>query len=97
MQWGRRRAHLIACFIGIFGVSLTLMRSFQMQLVGRLIYGIAAGLQSVVSPRLIEEYVPLELCGTCITIYAFAQNMGLLICMLIAYILPEDCEIEALD
>ena len=50
----------------------------------------------MVSPRFIEEYVPLEKCGTCITVYAFAQNIGLLLCMLIAYILPSDEETDAL-
>lgn len=72
MQWGRRRAHFIACFVGIMGVSFTLLQDFHMQLIGRFFYGIAAGLQSVVSPRFIEEYVPLELCGTCIAVFAFA-------------------------
>ena len=96
MQYGRRLSHFVACAIGILGVSFTLLQSYEMQLAGRLIYGMAAGLQSVVSPRFIEEYVPLEKCGTCITVYAFAQNIGLLLCMLIAYILPSDDETEAL-
>ena len=72
MQFGRRKAHFIACAVGMFGVCFTLLKDFKMQLVGRLIYGIAAGLSSVVSPRFIEEYVPLELCGSCITVFAFA-------------------------
>lgn len=59
MQYGRRKAHFMVCLFGIAGVALTLLRDFQMQLLGRLVYGIAAGLQSVVSPRFIEEYVPL--------------------------------------
>lgn len=68
-----------------------------MQLVGRLIYGVAAGLQSVISPRYIEEYVPLELTGTCIAVFSFAQNLGLLIALMIAYILPDDNDTVALE
>ena len=55
MQYGRRWAHFIACFAGMFGVIFTLFKDFEMQLFGRLVYGYAAGLQSVVSPRFIEE------------------------------------------
>lgn len=69
---GRRHGLMMACFTGIAGVTLTLLKDFKMQITGRLIYGFAAGLQSVVTPRFIEEYVPLELCGTCITIFSFA-------------------------
>ncbi len=97
MQWGRRWALFITCAFGLVGVSFTLLKHFKMQLFGRLIYGVAAGLSSVVSPRFIEEYVPLELCGSCITVFAFAQNLGILIAMSIAYILPEDSDTEALE
>ena len=40
--------------------------------------------------------MPLELCGTCITIFVFAQNFGILVAMLIAYILPDDLDQEGL-
>lgn len=81
----------------MLGVAITLLRDFKMQLLGRLIYGVAAGLQSVISPRFIEEYVPLELTGTCMAMYAFAQNLGILISMLIAVILPDDTDEAGLD
>ena len=97
MQYGRRRAHFVAVFAGMFGVVFTLLQDFEMQLFGRLVYGFAAGLQSVVSPRFIEEFVPLDYCGTCIAIFTFAQNLGLLVAMLIAVILPDDLDTEALE
>ena len=50
----------------------------------------------MVSPRFIEEYVPLELCGTCIAVFSFAQNLGLLVAMCIACILPYDQDKEGL-
>lgn len=97
MQYGRRRAHFVAVFAGMFGVIFTLFKDFEMQMFGRLVYGFAAGLQSVVSPRFIEEYVPVDNCGTCIAIFTFAQNLGLLIAMFIAVILPDDLDTEALE
>ena len=78
------------------GVVFTLFRQYKLQLLGRLIYGFAAGLQSVVSPRFIEEFVPLESVGTCIAIFTFAQNLGLLGCIMIAAILPADEDRDAL-
>ena len=97
MQYGRRRAHFVAVFAGMFGVMFTMIQDFELQLCGRLVYGFAAGLQSVVSPRFIEEFVPLENCGTCIAIFTFAQNLGLLVALLIAVILPDDTDVEALQ
>ena len=44
MQWGRRQAHFIACGIGLLGVAFTLLLDFKMQMIGRLAYGVAAGL-----------------------------------------------------
>ena len=35
--------------------------------------------------------------GTCITVFSFAQNLGLLVALLIAYILPEDQDVAALQ
>ena len=81
----------------MFGVIFTLFKDFEMQLLGRLIYGYAAGLQSVVSPRFIEELVPIDYCGTCIAIFTFAQNLGLLVALFIAVILPDDLDSEALE
>jgi len=51
----------------------------------------------VVSPRFIEEQVPNDYVGTCITIFTFAQNLGLLVAMFIAVILPDDLDTAALE
>ena len=48
------------------------------------------------SPRLIEEYVPLEYVGVCIAIYTFAQNLGILLSALMALILPGEHDEPAL-
>ena len=35
--------------------------------------------------------------GTCIAAFAFAQNLGILIALLIAYILPDDDDFAGLE
>ena len=96
MQSGRRKAHYILAFSGIIGTSLTMVENFNIQLVGRFIYGFAAGFESVASPRFIEEYVPHEYGHICIAIYTLAQNFGILLSALMALILPPDEDKEAL-
>ena len=41
--------------------------------------------------------MPNDYVGTCITVFTFAQNLGLLIAMFIAIILPDDLDTEALE
>ena len=72
MQSGRRTAHFVICGVGIAGVGLTMFEDFELQLVGRFLYGYAAGFQSVASPRFIEEYVPAGYEHTCIAFYTLA-------------------------
>lgn len=90
-------AHLVACGLGIVGVAFTLLLDFHMQIYGRLMYGVAAGIASVVTPRFIEEYVPLEYCGTFITIFSVGQNFGLFTALVIFVVLPDDTNSEALS
>ena len=56
---GRRRTLLMCCAIGIFGTGLSLIENFYMMILGRTIFGLACGIQTVVTPRYIEEYVPV--------------------------------------
>ena len=56
---GRRTALLLACCIGTVGVGLTLIENFYCLIIGRIIQGYASGLQTVATPRMIEEYVPI--------------------------------------
>ena len=58
---GRRTALLIACLIGTIGVSLTMIENFYCLIIGRIIQGYASGVQTVASPRMIEEYVPIQI------------------------------------
>lgn len=44
VQYGRRRAHLIACVLGILGAFITTFQYWQLLLLGRVLFGLAAGL-----------------------------------------------------
>ena len=53
MSYGRRRAVFIANAIGIVGSLLSVILNFELILVGRLLFGICAGMNVVVCPTLI--------------------------------------------
>ena len=59
IQIGRRRTMLMMNLVGMFGVTMTLFENLYMLLLGRVIYGIAVGVQSVCMPRYLEEYIPI--------------------------------------
>lgn len=61
VKLGRRAAFLIACMVGIVGVSITMIERIPFILLGRLIYGFSCGLISICVPRFIEETVPNQL------------------------------------
>ena len=67
-----------------------------MLLFGRIIWGLAVGIQSVCMPRYVEEFVPLRKYGLCIALYAFSMNIGTLIALMSGIILPLDDDTEAL-
>lgn len=75
---------------------MTLIQSFPLLLIGRLIYGIAVGVESVCMPRYVEEYLPLRRYGLCIALYAGSINIGSTMAILSAVILPSDTDTEAL-
>ena len=68
-----------------------------MLLLGRVIYGLAVGVESVCMPRYIEEYVPLRKYSLCIAIYAFSMNIGTLFALTSAIMLPKDTDTVALE
>ena len=93
---GRRKTMLLMNLVGSVGVAMTLVQNLEMLLIGRLIYGLAVGVESVCMPRFVEEYVPLRKYSLCIAIYAFAINIGSLYALTSAVILPKDTETQAL-
>lgn len=93
---GRRKTMLLMNIVGSVGVAMTLVQNLSMLLIGRLIYGLAVGIESVCMPRYIEEYVPLRKYSLCIALYAFSINGGSLYALTSAVILPKDDDVQAL-
>ena len=58
--------------------------------IGRFIYGLASGILSVASPRMVDEYVPIEWFSTCGPVFSFALNIGTLLGCFSASVLPSD-------
>ena len=90
LKAGRRRAHIIACIVGIVGVLLTMVEQYWALLVGRIIFGVACGFQCVAGPRYIEEYVPIKVYSIAGPSFAFSQNIGILIALSGGALLPPD-------
>ena len=87
---------LIMLAVGIVGVSMTLIENFYMLIFGRVVYGLSVGVSSVCMPRYVEEFVPLHKYGICIALYAFSMNIGTLIALTSAIILPKDDDTDAI-
>jgi len=90
VSYGRRRLLIIAAFIGIPGVALTLYLNLYTLLAGRVIFGLSCGLMTVAGPRMVEEYVPPHLYSTLAPIFTIAGPFGAFICLLGGLLLPPD-------
>ena len=93
---GLRRTLMMCCGIGIFGVGISLIENFYLMILGRTIFGFACGIQTVVVPRYIEEYIPVQVYSTCLSTYCFSNNIGNLFALFSGLILPPDTDKEAL-
>ena len=92
---GRLKILNIAAYIGISGVSLTLILmpdqldlSLILILAGRLIYGFSTGLIAVAMPRYMDEVLPSKLIGLYGGLYCFSFAVATLIAYLLALGLP---------
>ena len=92
---GRLKILNIAAYIGILGVSLTLILmpdqldlSLILILAGRLIYGFSTGLIAVAMPRYMDEVLPSNLIGLYGGLYCFSFAVATLIAYLLALGLP---------
>ena len=56
---GRRSTLLVCCLLGSIGIGITLIPNFYAMIIGRTIWGLANGIQTVATPRYIEEYIPI--------------------------------------
>ena len=95
----RRWGLLIADFVGIGGsvICLFLGASGATQIVGRLLCGIAVGINSQIIPLYINELAPLEISGVMGTFFQFFINMGILVSYLMGLGIPDDSDTYDLD
>ena len=93
---GRRRTLLMCCLIGSTGIGITLIENFYMMILGRTILGFACGIQTVATPRYIEEYVPVHVYSACVGTYCFSQNLGNLFATFSGLLLPPDTDPQRL-
>ena len=96
MMIGRRRAMILSILLGFIGISITMIWSFKVILVGRFLFGLSAGMFSAIIPRYVEETVPIHLLETLAPCLNLAQALGGFFSYLLALILPEDEEVEEL-
>jgi len=85
---GRRKAMMIADVITIIGCLVTIHSSFAILLLGRLICGVALGLNIMVIPLYVREISPPELSGKI--------GSSFRICFTIGLLLPFICTLEFL-
>jgi MFS family permease len=92
---GRLKILVFAAFIGIIGVTFTLLLlpdnlglSLYFILAGRLVYGFSTGLIAVAMPRYMDEVLPSVLFGLYGGIYCFSFAIATLIAYLLALGLP---------
>ena len=94
---GRLKILNLAAYIGIIGVSLTLILlpgqldlSLILILTGRLVYGFATGLIAVAMPRYMDEVLPSKLIGLYGGLYCFSFAIATIMAYFLALGLPED-------
>lgn len=85
---GRKQTMIIGSLIGIVGVSIEMISNYWCIIVGRIIYGLSAGIYSVCVGRYIEETVPHELLTIYAPIYTCGTSVAKMVVMLIAAGLP---------
>ena len=62
---------IVIIFVGILGIAVTMIWNFYVILIGRFLFGLSAGMFTSVSPRYVEETVPIhlyELVGPCVNV-----------------------------
>jgi len=79
---GRRRLLMAADTVGIIGIILTIINSFTVMIIGRLLVGLSIGAMSVVIPLYIVEVSPPEFKNLAFSIAGFMRAIGMLIAFL---------------
>ena len=96
IKMGRRKTFIWATVIGFVGVMITMFENLGAIIFGRIIYGFACGLLSIVGPRFIEETVPDNLLSLYSPLFMTASAMGAMISLLLGAGLPDESDKIAL-
>ena len=86
---GRFKCIIISTIVMMVGIGFMLVLNIFSFLVGRLIYGLGAGLFFASGPRYIEECSPPQLFSLFYTLYALGVALNRPIVMLAALMIPE--------
>ena len=97
IPYGRRLAMILMAIVGSIGVILTLIQNFYVLLIGRVIFGFAAGSQGVIVIRMIDDYAPENLKSICFGLFQATGNLGIFLVMLGGLILPKDTDTKGLE
>ena len=97
IAFGRHRVLIIAAFIGIIGVGITLILDIKIILTGRVLYGISTGLIAVAMPRYMDEVLPPTLISLYGGLYCFSFAIATIIAYMLALGLPDDKHPDGTD
>ena len=77
MKIGRRKSMFICLAIGLCGNSLTVdIDSYWLIIIGRLLFGISAGLYSSIVPKMMSETIPIHLLPMVVGSFVTAQTFS---------------------
>jgi predicted MFS family arabinose efflux permease len=97
IQIGRRKTILIFNFISAVSVALSLILSIPTILIGKLVFGVCAGILNTACPKFLDETVPYSLIG----LYGTSTNiflcLGLGAAMFIGAGLPDETDIKGME
>ena len=96
MKIGRRKAMMIACFLGVCGYTATLWLNIYALIAGRCVVGFSCGLLSAIGPRYLEETIPHHLYNSLATLYYSTMAGGGVISYFSGELLPKNTNKEAL-
>jgi MFS family permease len=94
---GRFRCIIISSIVMMVGIGFMFVLNIYSFLVGRLIYGLGAGLFFASGPRYIEECSPPQLFSLFYTFYALGIALNRPILLLAALIVPEKLQNAPLE
>ena len=85
---GRKNSLIITDFISIIGVGLTIIPIFHILLIGRLICGLATGLNCILVPLYLKEIFPIEFDRFIGPMNQGFTSLGILVSYIVGYGIP---------